>query len=42
VADHSVGGILATPINDTLKIVTPQGNIVSTVNRAEYRTAQTP
>ena len=42
VADHSVGGILATPINDTLKIVTPQRNIVSTVNRAEYRAAQTP
>lgn len=42
VGDHIVGGILAAPINDTLKIVTPQGDIVSTANRAEYRAAQTP
>ena len=35
VGDHIVGGILAAPINDTLKIVTPQGDIVSTANRAD-------
>ena len=42
VGNHPVGGILATAINDTLKVVTPQGDIVSTVNRTEYRAAQTP
>ena len=42
VGNHAVGGILAAPINDTLKLVTPKGDIVSTVNRAEYRAAQTP
>jgi 2-C-methyl-D-erythritol 4-phosphate cytidylyltransferase len=41
VGDHAVGGILAAPINDTLKIVDSQ-TIVSTVNRAQYRAAQTP
>ena len=35
VGNHAVGGILAAPINDTLKLVTPKGDIVSTVNRAE-------
>lgn len=39
---HSVGGILAAPINDTLKIVAADRRILSTVNRAEYRAAQTP
>jgi len=39
---HSVGGILAAPINDTLKIVGADRRILSTVNRAEYRAAQTP
>jgi 2-C-methyl-D-erythritol 4-phosphate cytidylyltransferase len=42
VGNHPVGGILASAINDTLKVVSPQGDIVSTVNRAEYRAAQTP
>lgn len=42
VGSHPVGGILVTAINDTLKVVTPQGDIVNTVNRAEYRAAQTP
>jgi 2-C-methyl-D-erythritol 4-phosphate cytidylyltransferase len=39
---HSVGGILAAPINDTLKVVAADKRILSTVNRAEYRAAQTP
>jgi 2-C-methyl-D-erythritol 4-phosphate cytidylyltransferase len=39
---HTVGGILAAPINDTLKIVAADRRILSTVNRAEYRAAQTP
>ena len=39
---HEVGGILAAPINDTLKIIAADNSIQSTVNRAEYRAAQTP
>jgi 2-C-methyl-D-erythritol 4-phosphate cytidylyltransferase len=39
---HKVGGILAAPINDTLKVVAGDKSIISTVNRAEYRAAQTP
>ena len=42
VGDHPVGGILAAPINDTLKIIDADKSIVSTVNRAQYRAAQTP
>jgi 2-C-methyl-D-erythritol 4-phosphate cytidylyltransferase len=42
VGDHQVGGILAAPINDTLKIVDSDKSIVNTVNRAQYRAAQTP
>jgi 2-C-methyl-D-erythritol 4-phosphate cytidylyltransferase len=42
VGDHPVGGILAAPINDTLKIVDSDKSIVNTVNRAQYRAAQTP
>ena len=37
-----MGGILAAPINDTLKIIDADKSIVSTVNRAQYRAAQTP
>jgi len=41
-ADHPVGGILAAPINDTLKIVSSDKHIHTTVNRDEFRVAQTP
>jgi len=41
-AEHKVGGLLAAPVNDTLKFVTADNRIISTVNRAEYRAAQTP
>jgi len=40
--DHPVGGILATPVNDTLKIVNAESQIHSTANRDQYRVAQTP
>ncbi len=41
-AEHRVGGILAAPVNDTLKRVAADKRITSTVNRAEYWAAQTP
>jgi len=40
--DHPVGGILAAPVNDTLKIVNSEQHIQTTVKRDEYRVAQTP
>ena len=40
--DHPVGGILAAPVNDTLKIVSAESRIKSTVDRDQYRVAQTP
>jgi 2-C-methyl-D-erythritol 4-phosphate cytidylyltransferase len=40
--DHPVGGILAAPVNDTLKIVSAESEIHSTVDRDQYRVAQTP
>ena len=39
---HSVGGILAAPISDTLKQVTSDSAIKKTLDRSEYRGAQTP
>ena len=39
---HAVGGILATPISDTLKNVTSDNTITETLDRSEYRGAQTP
>ena len=41
-ADHPVGGILATPINDTLKKVAPDSAIEKTLDRSQYCGAQTP
>jgi len=40
--NHPVGGILAAPINDTLKRVNADKHILETANRSEYRAAQTP
>jgi len=40
--DHPVGGILAASVNDTLKIVNSEKHIHTTVNRDEFRVAQTP
>lgn len=39
---HPVGGILATPISDTLKKVDDHNRIEATTNRSDYRAAQTP
>ena len=39
---HAVGGILATPISDTLKKVTADNTITETLDRSDYRGAQTP
>ena len=39
---HSVGGILAASINDTLKIIDTEKHIHETANRSLYRAAQTP
>lgn len=39
---HPVGGILATPISDTLKKINSQSAIEKTFNRSDYRGAQTP
>lgn len=39
---HPVGGILAAPINDTLKIINGDNQILETANRSEFRSAQTP
>ncbi len=39
---HQVGGILAVPVVDTLKKVTPDGNITGTQDRSLLYQAQTP
>lgn len=39
---HAVGGILATPVSDTLKQVAKSGSIESTVDRSVLWQAQTP
>jgi 2-C-methyl-D-erythritol 4-phosphate cytidylyltransferase len=39
---HPVGGILATPISDTLKKVTSKSDVEHTLDRSDYRAAQTP
>jgi 2-C-methyl-D-erythritol 4-phosphate cytidylyltransferase len=39
---HPVGGILAATINDTLKLVDAEKQILETANRSLYRAAQTP
>lgn len=36
------GGILAAPVSDTLKVVTPEGTVERTENREFFRAAQTP
>lgn len=41
-AGHKVGGILAAPISDTLKKTTSQRAIEKTLDRSDYRGAQTP
>ena len=40
--EHPVGGFLAAPINETLKLVASDNNVTKTVDRAQYRIAQTP
>jgi 2-C-methyl-D-erythritol 4-phosphate cytidylyltransferase len=40
--DHAVGGILATPINDTLKKITSASAVDKTLDRSDFRAAQTP
>ena len=40
--DHSVGGILAMPLSDTIKTVNAQCSIVNTVDRSRLWRAQTP
>lgn len=42
VKTHSVGGILATSVSDTVKQVDCQGIVTATVNRADLWLAQTP
>ena len=39
---NAVGGILATPVNETLKVVHKKNHIKKTVDRGNYRLAQTP
>ena len=41
-ADHDVGGILATAVSDTLKKVTADHVVEVTADRSLYRAAQTP
>ena len=41
-ADHAVGGILATSVTDTLKTVGSDNIIQATADRSLYRAAQTP
>ncbi len=41
-SEHPVGGILALPVNDTLKKVSGEQLIVKTVERSQYWVAQTP
>jgi 2-C-methyl-D-erythritol 4-phosphate cytidylyltransferase len=40
--DNSVGGLLVSPINETLKIVDTSNRVTKTVSREHYRKAQTP
>ncbi|HIG68251.1 MAG TPA: 2-C-methyl-D-erythritol 4-phosphate cytidylyltransferase [Porticoccaceae bacterium] len=40
--EHPVGGFLAAPINETLKLVTSDNKVTKTVDRNQYRIAQTP
>ena len=42
IEDHSVGGILAARVDETLKKVASDNHISATVDRTEYRLAQTP
>jgi len=39
---HQVGGILAAPVNETLKRVNDEKLVVETVERSQYWAAQTP
>jgi len=39
---HPVGGILVSPINETVKLITEYGQIKSTIDRRICRLAQTP
>lgn len=41
-ANHKVGGVLATPVSDTVKRVLQQSDIASTEDRSQLWTAQTP
>ena len=41
-ADHAVGGILATSVTDTLKTIGADNHIQATPDRSLYRAAQTP
>lgn len=41
-ADHAVGGILATAVTDTLKTIGTENHIQTTPDRSLYRAAQTP
>jgi|TARA_B110000977_G_scaffold32797_1_gene43598 2-C-methyl-D-erythritol 4-phosphate cytidylyltransferase len=41
-ADHPVGGILATSVTDTLKTIGTDSHIQATPDRSLYRAAQTP
>lgn len=41
-ANHKVGGVLATPVSDTLKRVLKQKEIASTEDRTKLWSAQTP
>jgi len=41
-SEHPVGGILAVPVNDTLKKVSDEKRILETVERSQYWVAQTP
>lgn len=40
--EHPVGGLLAVPVSDTLKAVTKENEIISTVDRQGLWQAQTP
>lgn len=42
IADHPVGGLLATPVRDTLKKSDAEGCIENTVDRSDLWQAQTP
>ncbi len=42
VKDHPVGGILAAPVNDTVKVISSDGLILRTAERDAFRLAQTP